>query len=81
MTRFLFLLCLLVLSSGCATGPSAQDPWEGMNRKIYAFNDAVDTAVIAPAAKVYRKILPSPARTGISNFFRNLGVIDRHGLQ
>ena len=46
-----------------------------MNRKVYAFNNAVDTAYLQPIAKGYRNVLPQPARTGISNFFRNLGVI------
>ncbi len=75
MTRLFLLLCLSIVGSGCASGPTPQDPWEGMNRKIYAFNSAVDTAYVAPIARGYRKILPPPARTGISNFFRNLGVI------
>ncbi len=46
-----------------------------MNRKIYAFNEAVDTAYLKPIAKGYTNILPGPARVGVSNFFRNLGVI------
>jgi phospholipid-binding lipoprotein MlaA len=46
-----------------------------MNRKIYAFNRGVDDAFVRPIASGYRSILPSPVRTGVSNFFRNLGVI------
>ena len=75
MTRPFIFLCLSVLVSGCATGPNKQDPFEPMNRKIYAFNKAVDTAYLKPIAKGYTNILPAPARTGVSNFFRNLGVI------
>ncbi len=75
MTRSLIFLCLSVLVSGCATGPNKQDPFEPMNRKIYAFNNAVDTAYLRPIAKGYTNILPAPARVGVSNFFRNLGMI------
>ena len=61
--------------SGCATGPNEQDPFEPMNRKIFAFNRAIDTAYLKPIASGYKKVLPQPARTGVSNFYRNLGVI------
>ncbi|UCH47356.1 MAG: VacJ family lipoprotein [Betaproteobacteria bacterium] len=75
MTRLILLACLTIIASGCATSQNPQDPWEGMNRKIYGFNRAVDDAYIRPIASGYRSILPSPVRTGVSNFFRNLGVI------
>ena len=29
------------------------DPFEGLNRKVYAFNEAVDKAVIGPIARGY----------------------------
>lgn len=48
------------------------DPWEGFNRSIYKFNGAIDLAVIKPAAKAYRKVLPSRVRRGIGNVFQNL---------
>lgn len=59
---------------GCATGPSANphDPLEPFNRGVYQFNDTVDRAVVKPVATVYRDVLPSPIRTGVSNFFYNL---------
>lgn len=62
------------LLSGCATGPAANphDPIEPFNRGVYKFNDTVDRAVVRPAATVYRDVLPSPIRTGVSNFFYNL---------
>jgi phospholipid-binding lipoprotein MlaA len=64
----------LVLASGCATGPQANpaDPFEPVNRQVQRFNTAVDEAVWRPAATVYAKVLPSPVRTGVSNFFGNL---------
>ena len=65
------------LIGGCATtaGMKADggenDPLEGMNRAFYTLNDCLDRAIIGPVAKAYR-YLPSPARTGINNFFKNL---------
>lgn len=69
------VLALLVLMlSGCATGPNAdrRDPLEPFNRGVYQFNDTVDRAVIKPVATAYRDVLPSPVRTGVTNFFANL---------
>lgn len=48
------------------------DPMENTNRNVFAFNQAVDHAVINPIIKGYRTIAPKPARTGIRNFLRNL---------
>lgn len=56
--------------SGAALSP--EDPWEGFNRKVYAFNDVLDRALLRPAAKGYAKVTPSGVRTGVSNFFGNL---------
>ncbi|WP_322470125.1 VacJ family lipoprotein [Hydrogenophaga sp. SNF1] len=65
----------LVLLAGCATGPDAnpKDPLEPLNRGVYRFNDAIDTAVLKPVATAYVDITPSPVRTGVNNFFGNLG--------
>jgi phospholipid-binding lipoprotein MlaA len=49
------------------------DPWENWNRKVFAFNDAVDEAVLKPVAKAYKAVVPSLVRTGISNVFGNIG--------
>lgn len=48
------------------------DPLEGFNRTMYTFNDNLDVYVLKPVAKGYRAVLPSPVRTGVSNFFGNL---------
>lgn len=68
-------LAVFVLLSGCATGPSAnpRDPFEPFNRSVSKFNDAVDDAVLKPVATAYVKVTPAVARTGVSNFFGNLG--------
>lgn len=71
-------LAVLALVAGCASAPGSadpRDPWERYNRSMYGFNDAVDTAVVKPVATVYRNLLPSPVRTGVGNFFGNLGDV------
>lgn len=50
---------------------SKADPWERWNRKVYSFNDAIDTAVIRPVATTYVKVVPQPIRTGVNNFYGN----------
>lgn len=48
------------------------DPWEGVNRDLYALHEGVDKAVIEPVARGYRAITPGPVRGGVLNFLRNL---------
>lgn len=75
--RRLGVLALLVIASGCATGPNPNpaDPFEPFNRGVTRFNDVVDDAVLRPAATAYREVLPSPVRTGVNNFFGNLSDV------
>ncbi|WP_408642996.1 MlaA family lipoprotein [Acidovorax bellezanensis] len=48
------------------------DPFESYNRSMYAFNTALDDAVLKPVATLYRDITPALARDGVGNFFSNL---------
>jgi len=66
-----------VLLAGCASGPHANpaDPFEPFNRGVTRFNDTVDEAVLVPVATAYVRVLPSMVRTGVSNFFGNLGDV------
>jgi len=60
--------------SGCATSGQPQDVWdplEKVNRAVYSFNDAIDSAVLRPVAKGYDKVLPDPVKSGVANFFNN----------
>lgn len=68
---------VLVLATGCATGPNANpaDPLEPLNRQVFRFNNALDDAILKPAATVYVTVLPSPVRTGVNNFFGNLSDV------
>ncbi len=49
------------------------DPWENWNRKVFAFNEKLDEHVLKPVATAYAELVPSPVRTGIDNFFGNIG--------
>ena len=66
-----------VLLAGCASGPGAHpdDPLEPYNRSMARFNDSVDEAVLKPVATAYKDVVPSPVRTGVNNFFGNLGDV------
>ncbi len=50
------------------------DPWIGMNRGLWAFNDGLDKAILRPIARAYRTITPDIVEEGVSNFFDNLQV-------
>ncbi|WP_254277183.1 VacJ family lipoprotein [Halomonas sp. 3H] len=76
--RLVAALLAVALLGGCATTAAVEerhpdDPWEGFNRRVFAFNDAVDRAVLKPTARGYRAVTPQPVQTGVGNFFSNLG--------
>lgn len=74
LCKLIAALCALALS-GCASvpGPPVEhDPWEGYNRSMYQFNDAVDRNLLKPVAEVYDDLVPNLIKRGISNFFSNL---------
>ncbi|MHB8810040.1 MAG: MlaA family lipoprotein [Desulfobulbaceae bacterium] len=52
-----------------------RDPWEGLNRSMYKFNYEADRFVLLPVVAGYEMVVPRFARTGVSNFFANLGEI------
>lgn len=59
-------------SNATTADAAAYDPWEPLNRKVHAFNNAVDRGVARPLATAYTHVVPRFARTGVSNFFSNL---------
>ncbi len=70
------VILLSIVLAGCAGTQSRNtdpenDPWEGFNRKVFAFNDGLDK-VARPIAVGYDKIMPDPFQRGVGNFFRNL---------
>ena len=80
MKIYLFTLPLILIVALYA-GPSYADdnqnvdPLEGLNRKTYAFNTALDDYIVRPIAKGYKAIAPDPLEQGIRNMFSNLGEI------
>ena len=60
------------LLTGCATSGNPKDPIEGFNRAMFAFNEGLDAAIVKPVAKGYDAVLPSPIKTGVTNFFSNI---------
>ena len=73
LSRLLPALAMLLLLAGCAVAPPrTDDPLEKFNRKVYAFNDAMDKAIIRPVAVGYRKVTNPPVRRSVSDFFTNI---------
>lgn len=74
---FMAALCV-VLVSGCAPAPDdgeggvLQDPFETVNRSIFAFNEVVDNALLQPIARGYRWAVPEYGRQRVSNVLTNL---------
>ena len=56
------------------TNGEVKDCFEGINRGIFAFNQALDSVIVEPLAKGYRH-LPSPIRSGTSNVISNLTLV------
>lgn len=83
--RKCIVLALMAALTACAANPQKaepidpvtpeKDPWEGFNRKVFAFNDTVDRFLLKPVAKSYRFITPDFVETGVSNFFGNVGEV------
>ena len=85
--RRLLLICLVMFTSGLRAENDAQqaeeplwkqieqkeyDPWEPMNRKIFAFNEGLDSYMLRPVARGYRFVTPDPVEIGVTNFIRNI---------
>lgn len=62
---------MLLALPGCAT-PQKPDPLESWNRKVFAFNESVDSHVLKPVAEGYKTVTPEPVRTAFGNFAGNI---------
>ena len=77
-------LPLLLLLAGCAGNTttdagsseepvrSPEDPWEPLNRGMYAVHDTLDRYTLRLVARGYKAVIPGFARRGVTNFSRNL---------
>jgi phospholipid-binding lipoprotein MlaA len=74
LRRVLLVAAVGGIAGGCVADKPNQvfDPFETVNRHVFAFNDAVDTAIVRPVAVVYRDLAPRPAKMVVSNFLSNL---------
>jgi phospholipid-binding lipoprotein MlaA len=72
LRRLLRLAALAVLAGCTIAKPRTDDRLENFNRKVYAFNDALDKAVIRAVAVGYRKVTNPPVRRSVSDFFTNI---------
>jgi phospholipid-binding lipoprotein MlaA len=50
------------------------DPWEGLNRKTFAFNEWADRWIVEPIAIGWDFVVPDPAQHGIDHFFDNINL-------
>jgi phospholipid-binding lipoprotein MlaA len=50
------------------------DPIEPFNRLMFSFNDKMYQWVLRPVSLGYRKVTPRVVRSGVQNFFTNLGA-------
>lgn len=68
-------LCVGVAMLPVAAQAAEDDPWEGVNRAIFRFNDVVDTYTLKPIAQGYQYIAPQFVEDGVHNFFNNIGDV------
>ena len=83
---FAVLSLAVMVLSGCATRPAADDPdaiadyeqtndpLEPTNRVFYAINNGLDTVLLRPAAQAYRYVVPGAVRQGVHNVLSNIGT-------
>ena len=82
LREMILVLMAIFLLSGCSSSSQIssqqdvvveeKDPFETVNRGIFAFNQAADKAVLKPVAKGYRWAVPDFIRKSVINFFVTL---------
>ena len=70
-----FAVLLSLAAGGCASSNTPGDPFEGFNRAMFGFNEAVDNAVLKPIAIGYRNVVPEPVRECTGNVFSNINDV------
>lgn len=86
--RLLIVCFFVTLLFGCASSPPQNtsdadqqksevevDKFEGFNRAMFRFNDTIDRWLLKPVSKGYAKVVPGPVKTGVGNFFSNIGEV------
>ncbi|MBV8504090.1 MAG: VacJ family lipoprotein [Paucibacter sp.] len=65
--------CSVLPQHGSASKGQKLDPWEKWNRKVFSFNEELDTHVLRPVATAYSDVVPEFVRKSIDNFISNVG--------
>ncbi len=81
--RALVLVLPFVLSACASSGmptpmqgtSDARDPFETYNRAVFRFNKTLDDNAIKPIAQGYNDYIPGFVRSGVGNFFGNIGDV------
>lgn len=73
--RAAWLLPLALATQTVAAESNDPDPWEGFNRKVFAFNETVDKYVAKPLAEGYQYVTPQPVDDSVTHFFSNIGEL------
>ncbi|WP_369854602.1 VacJ family lipoprotein [Candidatus Thalassolituus haligoni] len=75
----LLLATLLLTATSMGQAASADnnnpDPWEGFNRRVFAFNEVMDKYVLKPTAQAYQYVTPQDVDDSVSQFFSNIGDV------
>lgn len=77
MKKYMLLAAALLTNCLIACAPAQkdasvpEDPYESVNRQIFAFNEVVDQLVLEPVARGYRFVVPEIGRKGVRNALRN----------
>ena len=72
------LAALALFASACAgTPPNPADPWQGMNRPVFQFNDGVDRYVLRPVSRGWTFITFEGLRDSVAKFFYNTAFPSR----
>ena len=80
--KFGFIIGLLstaLIQSACSSVPETQrtdqrDPYEGSNRKVFAFNMGLDTHVLEPTSSAYKNTVPKTGQRAIENHLTWTGL-------
>ena len=72
LSQRLLLVFALLVTLPASAEEETYDPFESVNRKIYAFNSATDRYVLRPIARGYVTVTPDPVERGVGNFIRNI---------
>ncbi|CAG0978097.1 Intermembrane phospholipid transport system lipoprotein MlaA [Burkholderiales bacterium] len=69
-------LALAAALSGCATmqegASSRADPFEPVNRAMYAIHEPIDTNLVRPLAQAWVDYVPRPVQSAVRTFFGNI---------